>query len=110
VVELVRGTAAQCVLLGSGPILDGLNLGLSTHWYSGVPKNAYGYSFAYANWEYYLVPRGSVGRHPSAASGRHASPAPSGKLAPQSGEIRDRPRFPVAACFASIEQGLVNRR
>jgi outer membrane receptor protein involved in Fe transport len=45
--------------------LDGLNVGLSTHWYSGVPKNAYGYSFAYANWEYYLVPRGSLGRHPS---------------------------------------------
>ena len=45
--------------------LDGLNLGLSTHWYSGLPENAYGYSFAYANWEYYLVPRGSVGRHPS---------------------------------------------
>jgi len=45
--------------------LDGLNVGLSTHWYSGAPENAYGYSFAYANWEYYLVPRGSVGRHPS---------------------------------------------
>jgi hypothetical protein len=42
-----------------------LNVGLSTHWYSGIPKNAYGYSFAYANWEYYLVPRGSLGRHPS---------------------------------------------
>jgi outer membrane receptor for Fe3+-dicitrate len=45
--------------------LDGLNVGLSTHWYSGAPKNAYGYSFAYANWEYYLAPRGSLGRHPS---------------------------------------------
>jgi hypothetical protein len=45
--------------------LDGLNVGLSTRWYSGAPENAYGYSFAYANWEYYLVPRGSVGRHPS---------------------------------------------
>jgi hypothetical protein len=45
--------------------LDGLNVGLSTRWYSGIPENAYGYSFAYANWEYYLVRRGSVGRHPS---------------------------------------------
>jgi hypothetical protein len=48
----------------SGPV-TGLNLGLSTHWYSGLPLNAYGYSFAYANWEYYLVPRGSLGRGPS---------------------------------------------
>jgi outer membrane receptor for Fe3+-dicitrate len=45
--------------------LDGLNLALSTHWYSGLPLNAYGYSFAYANWEYYLAPRGSLGRGPS---------------------------------------------
>jgi carboxypeptidase family protein/TonB-dependent receptor-like protein len=45
--------------------LDGLNLGLSTWWYSGLPQNAYGYSGAYLNWEYFLVPRGSVGRGPS---------------------------------------------
>lgn len=32
--------------------------------YSGLPLNAYGYSFAYQNWEYYLAPRGSVGRGP----------------------------------------------
>jgi len=44
--------------------LTGLNLGLSTHVYSGLPLNAYGYSFGYNNWEYYLVPRGSVGRGP----------------------------------------------
>ena len=44
--------------------LTGLNLGLSTHLYSGLPLNAYGYSFAYQNWEYYLVPRGSAGRGP----------------------------------------------
>ena len=44
--------------------LTGLNLGLSTHVYSGLPLNAYGYSFAYQNWEYYLVPRGSAGRGP----------------------------------------------
>ena len=44
--------------------VPGLNLGLSTHWYSGTPLNAYGYSFAYANWEYFLAPRGSVGRGP----------------------------------------------
>ena len=45
--------------------LDGLNFGLSTHWYSGLPLNAYGYSFAYQNWEYYLAPRGSLGTGPS---------------------------------------------
>jgi hypothetical protein len=44
--------------------LTGLNLGLSTHLYSGLPLNAYGYSLAYQNWEYYLVPRGSAGRGP----------------------------------------------
>jgi hypothetical protein len=44
--------------------LTGLNLGLSTHVYSGLPLNAYGYSLAYQNWEYYLVPRGSAGRGP----------------------------------------------
>ena len=30
-----------------------------------MPLNAYGYSSAYENWEYYLAPRGSVGRGPS---------------------------------------------
>jgi hypothetical protein len=44
--------------------LNGLNLGLSTHWFSGLPLNAYGYSIPYANWEYYLAPRGSLGRGP----------------------------------------------
>ena len=29
------------------------------------PLNAYGHSFLYANWEYYLVPRGTAGRGPS---------------------------------------------
>ena len=45
--------------------LDGLNIGLSTYWYSGLPLTAYGYSLAYSNWEYYLTPRGSLGRGPS---------------------------------------------
>jgi len=45
--------------------LDGLNVGLSTYWYSGLPLNAYGYSIPYNNWEFYLAPRGSVGRGPS---------------------------------------------
>ena len=43
----------------------GLNLGLSTHWYSGLPKNAYGFSAAYFSWQYFLAPRGSVGRNPA---------------------------------------------
>jgi hypothetical protein len=46
-------------------ILNGLQLGVSTHWYSGLPETAFGYSFAYANWEYYLTPRGSLGTGPS---------------------------------------------
>ncbi|OFW11730.1 MAG: hypothetical protein A3H96_24600 [Acidobacteria bacterium RIFCSPLOWO2_02_FULL_67_36] len=49
---------------GSG-VVKGLNIGLSTRWLSGPPINAYGYSFAYQNWEYYLVPRGSLGRGPA---------------------------------------------
>jgi outer membrane receptor protein involved in Fe transport len=44
--------------------LERLNFGGSFHWFSGYPLNAYGYSFAYQNWEYYLVPRGSLGRGP----------------------------------------------
>jgi len=44
---------------------NNLQLGLSTHWYSGLPLTAYGYSFAYANWEYYLTPRGTLGTGPS---------------------------------------------
>jgi hypothetical protein len=46
-------------------MLNGLQFGMSTHWYSGTPLTAYGYSFAYANWEYYLTPRGSLGTGPS---------------------------------------------
>jgi outer membrane receptor for Fe3+-dicitrate len=45
--------------------LDGLNIGFSTWYYSGLPLNAYGFSQAYNNWEYYLAPRGSVGRGPA---------------------------------------------
>ena len=46
-------------------MVNGLQVGASTRWYSGAPLTAYGYSFAYANWEYYLTPRGSLGRGPS---------------------------------------------
>jgi hypothetical protein len=55
----------QIKLDGSYQFKSGLNLGLSTWWYSGLPQNAYGHSFLYANWEYFLVPRGSLGRGPS---------------------------------------------
>jgi len=43
----------------------GLNIGVSTRWLSGLPLTAYGYSFAYSNWEYFLTPRGSLGDGPS---------------------------------------------
>jgi hypothetical protein len=46
-------------------VLDGLSFGGSFHWLSGLPLTAYGYSFAYQNWEYYLTPRGSLGYGPS---------------------------------------------
>ena len=45
--------------------VDGLTVGLSTYWISGAPLTAYGYSYAYNNWEYFLTPRGSMGRGPS---------------------------------------------
>jgi hypothetical protein len=45
--------------------LNGLTAGASFHWFSGTPLTAYSYSVPYASWEYYLVPRGSLGRSPS---------------------------------------------
>jgi hypothetical protein len=45
--------------------VSGLNFGASFRWLSGLPLTAYGYSLAYANWEYYLTPRGSVGHGPA---------------------------------------------
>jgi hypothetical protein len=51
--------------LSSG-MAKGLDLGASLHWESGLPLNGQGYEFAgYANYEYYLTPRGSLGRGPS---------------------------------------------
>jgi hypothetical protein len=47
-----------------GP-LNNLEVGVITHWYSGLPETAFGYSFTYANWEYYLTPRGSLGTGPA---------------------------------------------
>jgi hypothetical protein len=49
----------------SNGALNGLNVGVAYRWLAGTPLNAYGYSIAYQNWEYYLVPRGSVGRGPA---------------------------------------------
>lgn len=46
-------------------IFTDLTIGLSAYWTSGAPLTAYGYSFLYNNWEYYLTPRGSLGRGPS---------------------------------------------
>jgi outer membrane receptor protein involved in Fe transport len=43
----------------------GLTLGFSTYYASGYPLNAYGYSAGYQNYEYYIAPRGSLGRGPS---------------------------------------------
>jgi hypothetical protein len=44
---------------------NGLTVGFSTYYASGYPLNAYGYSAGYQNYEYYLAPRGSLGRGPS---------------------------------------------
>lgn len=40
----------------------GLTIGASAYWRSGVPITAYGYSYGYENWEYYLSKRGEFGR------------------------------------------------
>lgn len=47
----------------NGPLTD-LTLGVAGYWQSGAPQTAYGYSFLYQNWEYFLTPRGSLGRGP----------------------------------------------
>jgi hypothetical protein len=46
-----------------GPLAE-LTVGLSAYFRTGTPLTAYGYSFAYSNWEYYLTPRGALGRNP----------------------------------------------
>jgi hypothetical protein len=40
----------------------GLTVGGSAYWRSGLPITAYGYTFAYQNWELYLSDRGAFGR------------------------------------------------
>jgi outer membrane receptor protein involved in Fe transport len=49
----------------SNGLMNGLNVGLATHYYSGTPLTATGYSFGYSNWEYYLTTRGALGRGPA---------------------------------------------
>jgi hypothetical protein len=67
--ELTNEHKHQVKLDGSYSIANGalrdLNFGASLRWFSGLPLTAYGYSFAYANWEYYLTPRGSLGYGPA---------------------------------------------
>jgi carboxypeptidase family protein/TonB-dependent receptor-like protein len=46
-------------------LAHGLELGLNTHYYSGTPLTAMGYASSYRNWEYYLTPRGALGRGPA---------------------------------------------
>jgi hypothetical protein len=48
----------------SGPV-HGMELGLATHYYSGTPLTAMGYANSYRNNEYYLTPRGALGRGPA---------------------------------------------
>ena len=43
----------------------GLSTSASFHFFSGMPLTAYGYSAPYGNWEYYLTPRGLLGRGPT---------------------------------------------
>jgi len=50
----------------SNGMAKGLDVGGSLHWESGLPLNGQGFEFAgYRNYEYYLTPRGSLGRGPS---------------------------------------------
>jgi hypothetical protein len=46
-------------------VAHGLDIGFGTHWTSGTPLTAMGYAGSYRNYEYYLTPRGSLGRGPS---------------------------------------------
>ncbi len=46
-------------------MVNGLTIGFSTYYASGYALNAYGYSPGYQNYEFYLAPRGSVGRGPA---------------------------------------------
>jgi outer membrane receptor protein involved in Fe transport len=46
-------------------MINGLTIGFSTYYASGYPLNAYGYSPGYQNYEFYLAPRGSLGRGPA---------------------------------------------
>ncbi len=66
---LTSESVHQCKLDGSYEVLTGkatgLNVGLSTHWYSGIPENAYGFSANYLSGQHYLAPRGTVGRQPA---------------------------------------------
>jgi hypothetical protein len=50
--------------VGSG-VAHGLEIGLATHYYSGTPLTAMGYANSYRNHEYYLTPRGALGRGPA---------------------------------------------
>lgn len=43
----------------------GLTAGLGAHWQSGTPLTAQGFAGSYRNYEYYLTPRGALGRGPS---------------------------------------------
>jgi hypothetical protein len=42
-----------------------LSIGLSSYYRSGTPVTAYGYSDIYARYEFFLTPRGALGRTPS---------------------------------------------
>jgi hypothetical protein len=46
-------------------VAHGLEIGFATHYYSGTPLTAMGFANSYRNWEYYLTPRGSLGRGPA---------------------------------------------
>ena len=43
----------------------GLTAGVGAHYASGTPLTAMGYASSYRNYEYYLTPRGALGRGPA---------------------------------------------
>lgn len=49
----------------SNGFAKGLDIGMGTHWESGVPLTAQGYAVSYRNFEYYLTTRGALGRGPA---------------------------------------------
>jgi hypothetical protein len=68
--KLTNDREHQLKFYGSYLVPDGalanLTVGVGGYYNTGTPLTAYGYSFGYQNHEFYLTPRGALGRAPDA--------------------------------------------